>query len=103
MSLSRRGFLKLSAAMAGAGALGATAGCQSTGGMAGAKRVVVIGGGFGGATAAKYVKMFDSSIDVTMIDGKASHTTCPFSNLVIGGLKDIDEITHDFANQKERA
>jgi len=101
MSLSRRGFLKLSAAMAGAGALGATAGCQSTGGMAGAKRVVVIGGGFGGATAAKYVKMFDSSIDVTMIDGKASHTTCPFSNLVIGGLKDIDDITHDFANQKE--
>lgn len=101
MSLSRRGFLKLSAAMAGAGALGA-AGCQNEGATADAKRVVVIGGGFGGATAAKYVKLFDPKVDVTMIDGKASHTTCPFSNLVIGGLKEIDEITHDFAALEKR-
>ena len=102
MSLSRRGFLKLSAAMAGAGAMSATTGCQTTGMMAGRKRVVVIGGGFGGATAAKYVKLFDPNVDVTMIDGKASHTTCPFSNLVIGGLKDIDEITHDFTALEKR-
>ncbi|MFO7582521.1 FCSD flavin-binding domain-containing protein [Guyparkeria sp.] len=106
MSLSRRGFLKLSAAMASAGAMGAATGCQqgngNGGGTASGKRVVVIGGGFGGATAAKYVKMFDDTIDVTMIDGKASHTTCPFSNLVIGGLKDIDEITHDFKALEKR-
>ena len=97
MSLSRRGFLKLSAAMAGAGALGATGASRADDMSAAAKRVVVIGGGFGGATAAKYVKLFDPNVDVTMIDGKASHTTCPFSNLVIGGLKEIDEITHDFS------
>mgnify|MGYP006285341633 CR=1 FL=1 len=102
MSLSRRGFLKLSAAMAGAGAMGATAGCQGDGAKADAKRVVVVGGGFGGATAAKYVKLFDPNVDVTMIDGQASHTTCPFSNLVIGGLKEIDEITHDFSGLEKR-
>lgn len=102
MSLSRRGFLKLSMAMAGVGAASGLAGCQTTGSMGGSKRVVVIGGGFGGATAAKYVKLFDPSVDVTMIDGKSSHTTCPFSNLVIGGLKDIDEITHDFKALEKR-
>lgn len=102
MNLSRRGFLKLGAAMASAGALGATVGCQGPGDKADARRVVVIGGGFGGATAAKYIKLFDPDIDVTLIDGKASFTTCPFSNLVIGGFKDIDEITHDFAALEKR-
>src|SRR6056297_1492500 len=102
MSLSRRGFLKLSMAMAGVGAASGLAGCQGSNPMADAKRVVVIGGGFGGATAAKYVKLFDPNVDVTMIDGKASHTTCPFSNLVIGGLKEIDEITHDFTALEKR-
>lgn len=102
MSLSRRGFLKLSMAMAGVGAVTGLAGCQSKGSVTGAKRVVVIGGGFGGATAAKYVKLFDPTVDVTMIDGQSSHTTCPFSNLVIGGLKEIDEITHNFTALEKR-
>lgn len=94
----------MSMAMAGVGAASGIAGCQNTQAMSGGgkKRVVVIGGGFGGATAAKYVKLFDPNVDVTMIDGKASHTTCPFSNLVIGGLKDIDEITHDFSALEKR-
>ena len=60
------------------------------------KRVVVIGGGFGGATAAKYVKKFDSSVEVVLIEKNTVYHTCPFSNTVIGGLNDISFIAHDY-------
>jgi len=52
---------------------------------AGAK-VMVIGGGFGGATAARYLKRADPSLQVTLIERDKSFVTCPFSNGVIGGL-----------------
>lgn len=59
-----------------------------------AGRVVVIGGGFGGATAARYIKLFDPSVEVTLIERDASYITCPFSNYVLGGLRDVESITH---------
>ena len=64
---------------------------------AGAKaQVVVVGGGFGGATAAKYIKRFDPSISVTLVEPSTSFITCPFSNTVIGGLNKIDYITQGY-------
>lgn len=57
-------------------------------------RVVVVGGGFGGATAARYLKVFDPSLEVTLVDRDATYITCPFSNYVLGGLRDIGSITH---------
>ncbi len=90
-TISRRNFIKL---------VGAT-GTASTLGLAGmgpalAKKhgghVVVIGGGYGGATAAKYIKKFDSSINVTLIEPKKVYYSCPASNWVIGGLKPYKEI-----------
>ena len=64
---------------------------------AGAKaQVVVVGGGFGGATAAKYIKRFDPSISVTLVEPSTNFVTCPFSNTVIGGLNTMDYITHNF-------
>ena len=60
-------------------------------------QVVVIGGGFGGATAAKFLRIEDPGIAVTMIEPKEAFTTCPFSNYVIAGFKRIDEITHSYA------
>lgn len=63
-------------------------------------RVVVIGGGFGGATAAKYLKRFDPSIDVTLVEPNQHFTTCPFSNTVIGGLNDISFITRGYDAMK---
>lgn len=57
-------------------------------------RVVVIGGGFGGATAARYIKLFSPDIDVALVERDATYITCPFSNYVLGGLQDIGSITH---------
>lgn len=56
------------------------------------KKVVVVGGGIGGSVAAKYIKMADSSIDVTLIEPKKAYHTCFMSNEVIGGERDINTI-----------
>jgi sulfide dehydrogenase [flavocytochrome c] flavoprotein subunit len=59
-----------------------------------AARVVVIGGGFGGATAAKYVKLWAPAAQVTLIEPAQQFVTCPYSNLVLGGLRKMGSITH---------
>lgn len=59
-----------------------------------AGRVVVIGGGFGGATAARYIKLFAPETDVVLVERDASYVTCPFSNYVLAGIRDIGSITH---------
>jgi len=60
-------------------------------------RVVVVGGGFGGVTCAKYLKRADPSIRVTLVEPSPTFVTCPFSNAVIGGLRDLASITFDYA------
>ena len=63
----------------------------------GKPRVVVIGGGAGGATAARYIaKDSKGEIDVTLIDDSEKFTTCFFSNLYLGGFRDFDSITHGY-------
>jgi len=60
-------------------------------------KVVVIGGGFGGATAAKYLRMWsDHQIDVVLIEPQASFVSCPVSNLVLGGTRTLADITVSF-------
>ncbi len=61
-----------------------------------AGRVVVVGGGFGGATAARYLKIYNPSLDVTLVEPAARFVTCPFSNLVLGGLRTMDQISHGY-------
>ena len=58
--------------------------------------VIVVGGGFGGATAAKYLRKFNPGLSVTLIEPHKELVTCPFSNWVIGGLRDIGFITHSY-------
>ena len=65
-------------------------------------RVVVIGGGYGGATCAKYIRKMAPGIDVTLVEQNKQFVTCPFSNTVIGGLKNIKDITHSYDNLKKR-
>jgi len=66
-------------------------------------KVVVVGGGYGGATAAKYVRMWsDYGIQVTLIEPNASFVSCPISNLVIGGSKTIQDITTPYENLSKR-
>jgi NADPH-dependent 2,4-dienoyl-CoA reductase/sulfur reductase-like enzyme len=87
--MKRRLFLQAS----GASLALASTGCATIGGSA-KPQVVVIGGGYGGATAAKYVRLWSGSgIDVTLIEPNASFISCPLSNLVLGGSKQLADIT----------
>ena len=54
-----------------------------------AARVVVVGGGFGGATAAQFLRRADRRLDVALVEANPEFTACPFSNEVIAGLRDI--------------
>lgn len=94
MAMQRRDFLKLGLAGVGAATLSA---CSNIGLFGGRKaRVVVVGGGFGGATAAKYLRLWDDAIEVTLIERNPNFISCPFSNLVIGGSKSLSDITHSY-------
>jgi NADPH-dependent 2,4-dienoyl-CoA reductase/sulfur reductase-like enzyme len=87
--MDRRQFLQ-----AGAAGLAVTglAGCASTGSAARA-RVAVVGGGYGGATAAKYIRMYDPSIEVVLIEPNEAFVSCPISNMVLGGFRSLADIT----------
>ncbi len=89
MSIQRRNFLQSSAALS---LLGLSA-CATTS-MPSKAKVVVIGGGYGGATAAKYIRLLsDYKIDVVMVEPQAAFVSCPISNLVVGGSKQIGDLT----------
>jgi sulfide dehydrogenase [flavocytochrome c] flavoprotein chain len=93
MSLQRRSFLQSSAAISLLG-LGA---CATTASIPTKAKVVVIGGGYGGATAAKYVRLLsDYKIDVVLIEPNDSFVSCPISNLVVGGSKQMSDITTQY-------
>lgn len=60
-------------------------------------RVVVIGGGYAGTTAAKYIRMWSAnSIDVVVIEKSSQFVSCPLSNLVLGGSKSINDLTFGY-------
>jgi sulfide dehydrogenase [flavocytochrome c] flavoprotein chain len=97
--LTRRDFLRATAAGLGLGAAagGALSGCAAPvkGDLArkSGRRVVVVGGGWGGATAAKYVRLQDPSIEVILLEPNRTFVSCPFSNLVLSGVESIDTLT----------
>src|SRR5262249_46339413 len=61
-------------------------------------RVVVIGGGFSGASAARAIKKADPPIVVTLVEANRTFTACPFSNLVIGGLRNLSQQQFGYDN-----
>ena len=61
-------------------------------------KVVVVGGGFGGATCARYLKRWGPKLDVTLVERDTSYITCPFSNEVLAGNLEMSKITHDYSN-----
>ena len=90
---NRRAFLQSSTALSLLGLAGLS-GCASTSSVPSKAKVVVIGGGYGGATAAKYVRMLsDYKIDVVLIEPQEAFISCPISNLVVSGVKQIGELT----------
>ena len=110
MTVTRRKFLSRS--VAGLGALGLT-GIVPSGWVPSAfatneimpkngPRVVVVGGGWGGATAAKYIRLQDPGIEVVMIERQPVFRSCPISNWVIGGLKNMSDITISYDSLKSK-
>ena len=99
---TRRRFLSVSGQGIGVGLLGAggLAGCAAS--MKGdfapksSRRVVVVGGGLGGATAAKYVRLGDPSIEVYLLEPNRQFVSCPFSNLVLSGVRTLDSLTFSY-------
>lgn len=89
MAFSRREFIKWASALS---ALSAT-GCASIGSGPSIGRVVVVGGGFAGATAAKYIRKWGPNIDVTLVERNSEFISCPMSNLVLGGSRSMADIT----------
>ncbi len=85
----RRRLLTAGAALGGL----ALAGCAGTPKGPSIGRVVVVGGGFGGATAARYLRLWGGNVDVTLVERNASFVSCPISNLVVGGYKQMADIT----------
>lgn len=87
MKITRRGFIQ-------------TAGAATAVGMAGvpyialgaSKKVVIVGGGTAGATAAKYIRLADPSVDVTLIEANSHYYTCYLSNEVLSGDRSMDSI-----------
>src|SRR5213594_4490118 len=110
--MTRRDFLKASGSAAFA--VSGLAGCASMGGAPTAtttpselmpttgRRVIVVGGGWAGATAAKYVRMEDPSLEVVLIEPNRKFISCPFSNLVLSGVRSIGSLTFGYNGLREQ-
>lgn len=92
--LTRRQFMGW---LGGAGVTAATGWSTGAWGQRAAKgHVVVLGGGFGGATCARYIRLFDPTIAVTLVERADQFVTCPFSNAVLGDVVTMDTITQGY-------
>ena len=99
-TLSRRQFVRLlGSAGAGAGLAGwpLVAGAGQVNG-----RVLIVGGGFGGATCAKYLRRYAPAAEIVLVERDEQFMTCPFSNAVLAGMYDMDFITHGYDALRER-
>ena len=97
--MQRRSFLTSLAAVAA----GISGGFATNARSAEPKRVVVIGGGYGGATAARYLKLWGGDvISVTMIESDPAFVSCPLSNLVLGGSRQMRDITVPYTRLARR-
>lgn len=85
--------------------LGATAATLAAPGLLraqGAGRLVIIGGGFGGASAARFARMAYPEVSVTLIEPNSHFVTCPYGNLILGGKRTLDDITHSYDGLRAR-
>jgi NADPH-dependent 2,4-dienoyl-CoA reductase/sulfur reductase-like enzyme len=103
MSMNRRDFLKLGAAGIAIGAFPGLAFAGSELIRKKGLRVVVVGGGFGGATAAKYIRAWgNNKIEVVLVERNSMFVSCPMSNTVLGGSRTIADLTHSYDNLKKK-
>lgn len=101
-NIDRRQFIKyLGGSTALLAALGPLASCSKPTVKA-SGRVIVVGGGFGGATCAKYLQRFDPMLDITLVTAVKTYVTCPFSNMMMTGMRDLASISHGYDAQTKR-
>lgn len=96
MKFTRRDFIKAAGAVSAVGMVGVPYVALAAG-----KKVVVVGGGVGGATAAKYLKRADASLEVTLIEANDSYHTCFMSNEVLSGDRTIESIKVSYEGLKK--
>jgi sulfide dehydrogenase [flavocytochrome c] flavoprotein chain len=94
--LTRRAFGALIGASAAALAAPGVLRAQSAG------RLVVIGGGFGGASAARFARIAYPEVSVTLIEPHSRFVTCPYGNLILGGKRQLADITHSYDGLRAR-
>lgn len=103
MSLDRRDFLKLGAAGIMVGAFPGIAFATSEIIRKKGQRVVIVGAGFGGATAAKYLRMWSKNkIEVVLVERNPLFVSCPMSNTVLGGTRTIGDLTQNYDTLKKK-
>jgi NADPH-dependent 2,4-dienoyl-CoA reductase/sulfur reductase-like enzyme len=96
--------MRVSGVGAGALAVASLSGCAMFRGETeptSGRRVVVVGGGWGGATAAKYVRLADPSIEVVLLEPNRKFVSCPFSNLVLSGVRGIGQLTFGYGGLRD--
>ena len=93
LALSRRGFLATAAA---------TLAAPSLSRAQGSARLLVVGGGFGGASAARFARIAYPWLQVTLVEPQRSFVTCPYGNLVLAGERKLGDITHSYDGLRAR-
>lgn len=103
MLIDRRDFLKLGAAGIAIGAFPGIAFASTELITKKGQRVVIVGAGFGGATAAKYLRMWsDNKIEVVLVERSPVFISCPMSNTVLGGTRTISDLTQSYDTLKNK-
>lgn len=96
--IDRRTFLRATGVVAAT----LTAGSRAAGASAPTARIVVIGGGFGGATAAKYLRMWSPDLEVTLVERDPTFVSCPLSNRVLAGTASLQDLTRSYGDLADR-
>jgi len=86
----------------GAGAMCVAAMSPRIAGGEARARVVVVGGGVGGSTVARYLAMSAPALDVTLVEPKQQYVTCFFSNLYLAGVRSLESLTHGYEHLARR-
>jgi NADPH-dependent 2,4-dienoyl-CoA reductase/sulfur reductase-like enzyme len=91
MNRTRRDIIRALGAVTAVGVAGLPVEARAASG-----RVVVIGGGFGGATAAKYLRLWSTGLDVTLVERDAQFVSCPLSNRILAGTTTLADLTRGY-------